>query len=205
MQSWLFFGIVGYLSGSVLYAKIFGHLFRHDDIVQNSKDGNPGAANAFMQGGFWCGIFTLCFDLLKGFLPVFFYLHMGKFYPTSEAGLAVVIAAPVFGHIFPVFYQFKGGKGIATTFGCLLGLIPDIHAALVLAFFFIFFSVVIRVTPHWSRTMDTFWVTAALFLFSKERAAVKAGFLIIIGLVSFKLRLSKEEKEERKVRVLWMR
>ena len=204
MHICLLFCIAGYLSGSVLYAKIFGNLLKHDDIVQKSRDRNPGTANAFVQGGFLCGLLTLCFDLMKGFLPVFFCLHAGKMYALPEPGLALVIAAPVFGHIFPVFYQFKGGKGIAATFGCLLGFFPDIHPAATLAFFFILFSVVIRVTPHWNRTLDTFLITAAVLFFSRERLAVKAGFLMITALVSVRLWFSKEEREKRRVRLLWM-
>ena len=73
--TYIFFLLIGYLSGSVLYARIFGYLFKHKDITQNTKDNNPGTANAFINGGFFCGICTLVCDLLKGFVPVFIYLR----------------------------------------------------------------------------------------------------------------------------------
>lgn len=104
----------------------------------------PGAANAFTYGGFFCGIITLFGDILKGFLPVYCYLlNAGG----MSFNLTLVLAAPVIGHILPVFYHFKGGKGIAVTFGCLLGLFPDIRPALILAAAFIFFSLIIRIIP----------------------------------------------------------
>ena len=116
------FIILGYMSGSVLYADLFGSLFGKKELYQNSADKNPGTANAYIYGGFWCGTLTLIFDLLKGFLPVFLYLQLA---PEPESwGLALVISAPVIGHIFPLFNKFHGGKGIAATFGCLLGLFP---------------------------------------------------------------------------------
>ena len=70
MQTILFI-LFGYLSGSVLYARIFARMFGKKDMLENSRDKNPGTANAFMYGGFSCGFLTLLFDLLMGFVPVF--------------------------------------------------------------------------------------------------------------------------------------
>ena len=60
--------ILGYLSGSVLYAQVFARILKREGMIERSKDRNPGTANAFMYGGFWCGVLTLAGDLLKGFL-----------------------------------------------------------------------------------------------------------------------------------------
>ena len=116
----LLFCITGYLSGSVLYANVFCRLLGKADYLERSTDKNPGTSNAFQYGGFWCGFMTLTCDLAKGFFPV--YLYSAQAAP--EAGLSLVLAAPVIGHILPVFHRFHGGKGIAVTFGCLLGLFP---------------------------------------------------------------------------------
>ena len=139
------FVCVGYLSGSVLYALIFAGILKKEDILAQSSDHNPGTANAFMYGGFWCGLFTLLFDLLKGFIPVYLFMHYGNAAKAAPFMAALVIAAPVIGHAFPVFYGFRGGKGIAVTFGCLAGLIPALEAFWVLVFFFIGFSTVLQV------------------------------------------------------------
>ena len=71
------FAVLGYLSGSVLYARVFARLFGNRDILSHSRDQNPGTANAFMYGGFMCGLCTLVFDLLKGFLPVYLFVKSG--------------------------------------------------------------------------------------------------------------------------------
>ena len=65
--------IFGYLLGSILFARLGGLIFKTTDIMAESPDKNPGTMNAFTYGGFRCGVFTLCGDLLKGFFPVFLY------------------------------------------------------------------------------------------------------------------------------------
>jgi len=70
----LLYSAAGYISGSILFARVFGAVFKKD-ILNQSRDGNPGTANAFMYGGFFCGVLTLLFELLKGFIPVFLYLR----------------------------------------------------------------------------------------------------------------------------------
>ena len=134
--------LFGYLSGSVLYARVFGKIFQKDILCEQSRDQNPGTANAFLYGGFWCGLLTLVFDLAKGFLPVFLFVRIGVPTPLYPLSLSVGIAAPVIGHILPVFYGFKGGKGIAVTFGCLAGLLPMWQPLVLFAGAFLFFSVV---------------------------------------------------------------
>ena len=70
------FILLGYLSGSILYARVFARLFGKEDIIVNSKDHNPGTANAFMYGGFWCGLLTLICDIAKGCVPVYAFLRV---------------------------------------------------------------------------------------------------------------------------------
>lgn len=203
MQRSIIFLILGYLSGSVLYAQVFAGLFKKEKILENSKDQNPGTANAFLYGGFWCGLFTLLGDLLKGFLPVFFYLY-GKEPRHSDAFLdALVIAAPVIGHAFPLFYGFKGGKGIAATFGCLAGLFPLWQPLAALAVFFIFFSVVLRVTPHFHRTLTAYLCTLVSIFCMKSVEEIRMAFLVITVTVSARMLASKEQKEKMEVSLLW--
>ena len=58
MSRTLCYVIIGYLSGSILYARVFEKLFHKENMIEGSKDRNPGTANAFMRGGFWCGVLT---------------------------------------------------------------------------------------------------------------------------------------------------
>lgn len=192
--------VLGYLTGSVLFARVFGTLICKKDITENSKDHNPGTANAYRNGGFWCGTLTLLGDLLKGFLPVYLYLR-----GTPSVALALVIAAPVLGHIFSVFHNFSGGKGIATAFGSLLGLMPNWIPAVTLAAFFIFFSVAVRIDPHYFRTIFAFVCTEAALFFLPVSPRVLIGFTVICGAVCWRLYASDEEKEPVKVVPLWKR
>ena len=193
--------LLGYLSGSLLWAKFFGNLLVKEDITAASPDGNPGTSNAFRYGGFWCGCLTLCFDMLKGFLPVALYFHGAESLPTL--GLALVMAAPVMGHNYSVFHGFRGGKGIAVSFGCLLGLAPDLRPALLLAVMFVVFSVVIKITPHFYRTLATYIVTMPLMFVVIHEAAIRIGFLLIAEAVILKLVASKEKKEKLEVKFGW--
>lgn len=194
--------LAGYLSGSVLYAQVFARLFHKPNLVEMSKDHNPGTANAFQYGGFWCGVLTLVCDLLKGFVPVFSFLAGAR---PSPYACALVMAAPVIGHTFPVFYHFRGGKGIAVTFGCLLGLLPIWQPVATLAMYFIFFSVVLQITPHFYRTLVAYLCSLVSMVFVAGTAAIWIGFLLISFVVVLRLHMSKEQKEQMEVKWVWMR
>lgn len=199
------FVLLGYLSGSVLYARIFAGIFGKKEMIENSKDKNPGTANAFMYGGFWCGTLTLIFDILKGFLPVFLFVRYVEEIRADSLELALVLAAPVIGHAFPIFYKMKGGKGIAVTFGCLLGLLPLWRPVGILATFFIFFSCVFRVNPHFYRTLMVYFCSLCSMAYCIDQRMVFFGFAIITVVVCIRMFASTEEKERMKVRLLWMR
>lgn len=197
------FILLGYLSGSVLYARIFLKLFGKENMLEGSKDQNPGTANAFLYGGFWCGVLTLLGDLLKGFMPVYFFMRgEGAHYPESVTE-ALVIAAPVIGHALPLFYGFKGGKGIATSFGCLTGMFPLWRPLMVLAFFFILFSVVLRVTPHFQRTLAAYLCSLTTIFIVEYAEKAWVSFLLITATISLKMLSSKEEREKMEVKLIW--
>ncbi len=194
--------VFGYLCGSILFARIFAALLQKGDITVQSKDGNPGTANAFLYGGLWCGLLTLFGDLLKGFVPVQLYLK-GTGLDSCRMQLTFVILAPVLGHLFPVFNGFHGGKGIAVTFGCLLGLFPDLCPALILAFVFLFFSLVVRITPHYDRTIWTYRCAAVCMLLFVKNIYIIMAFLAIALVVNIHMRCGGGTKEKCQVRILW--
>lgn len=199
----LLFSLIGYLCGSILFANVFSRIFHKDDMLERSKDHNPGTANAYLYGGFWCGTCTLCGDLLKGFIPI--HLLMLSI-PISEMNwkYALVLAAPVIGHAFPIFNRLQGGKGIAVTFGCLLGLSPYTLPFVLFAAFFVFFSVILQVSPHFYRTIFAYACAFFSLLLLRAESIACIGFLIITVTVCFRLHLSKEEREKMKVRLAWM-
>ena len=190
MMRLLIFTVFGYLCGSVLFARVFARLFRRGDILAPSKDGNPGVANAFLYGGFWCGVCTLLGDVLKGFVPVFL--------------LTLGVPAQTLDWRY-VFFRFRGGKGIAVTFGCLLGLFPYTLPFTLFAASFIFFSVVLKVSPHFYRTIFAYIATLALLPLLRIADGVCVAFLIISATVCLKLHMSKEEREKITVKLTWKR
>ncbi|HEY9052799.1 MAG TPA: glycerol-3-phosphate 1-O-acyltransferase PlsY [Gammaproteobacteria bacterium] len=110
------FAFLGYLFGSVSAAIITCKLMGlPDPRTDGSK--NPGATNVLRLGGKKAAAITLAGDMLKGLIPVAIVVLMGF----SNEVIAVTGLAAFLGHVFPVFYGFKGGKGVATMLGVLIG------------------------------------------------------------------------------------
>ena len=195
------FTVLGYLSGSLLFARYWGKWCRGRNVVEESPDQNPGTFNAFQYGGFVCGTLTLCGDLLKGFLPVFLYCRERPW----GLGLALGLAAPVWGHVLPLYHGFRGGKGVAVTFGCLLGLLPKRRPLLLLAFVFLFFSLVVKITPNYHRTLAAYVAAALGMVLFVPDPGVALGFGLISVVVIGKLLHSTERKESCKVGIVWKR
>lgn len=156
---WLLFVLFGYLSGSVLYCYYLPLWIKGLDITKDSSDKNPGAFNCISRAGAAIGIPALLFDLLKGTLPI---LLACNFLDVKNLTFAIVLAAPVLGHAFPIFRNFRGGKAITVTFGTLLGLLPFWQPVVLLAVIYIFFSLVIQIYPNRSRSMLTFFCFGVL-------------------------------------------
>ena len=108
--------VVGYLIGSLSFAVIVSRLFGLAD-PRSYGSGNPGATNVLRSGSKGAAILTLVFDALKGYVPVVIALEMGL----SEPVVTLVGLGAFLGHLWPVFFKFEGGKGVATAAGVLLG------------------------------------------------------------------------------------
>ena len=111
------FIILGYLLGSLSTAIIVCRLMRLPD-PRSQGSGNPGATNVLRFGGKKAAVITLAGDCLKGVLPVLLAAAAGA----SEVGIAATALAAFLGHLYPIFFGFEGGKGVATAFGAVLGL-----------------------------------------------------------------------------------
>lgn len=115
MFEWLFIP-AAYLIGSISSAIIICRLMGLPDPREQGS-GNPGATNVMRIGGKKAAGITLLGDLLKGLIPV----YIAKSFELPMELLAVVGLAAFFGHLYPAFFGFKGGKGVATSVGVLLG------------------------------------------------------------------------------------
>lgn len=119
--------LIGSLSSAVIVCKALG---LPDPRTQGSK--NPGTTNVLRIGGKTAALITLLGDALKGFLPVFVAQIIG----IHGMIVGVIALAAILGHIYPVFFKFEGGKGVATSFGALIALSP-ISGILALATWFL--------------------------------------------------------------------
>ena len=205
MLYYLLFAVFGYLLGSVLFAEVFGRLFKKQDIYSGTRDGNPGTANAFREGGFLCGVLTLTGDVCKGILPVAMCLHYNTCQNEliNEIGMSLVILAPVLGHMFPLYSHFKGGKGIAVTFGVMLGYLPVWYPVLVIGIFFILFSAVIIISPDFYKTLLVYFCVLICYFIHAPYFGLRAGFLLITVFVFIRFHISEEEREKFEVKFLW--
>ena len=109
--------LIGYLIGSLSFAVIVSRLFGLAD-PRTYGSGNPGATNVLRSGNKGAAILTLLFDAVKGYVPVVVALHMGLL---PESVVAATGLGAFLGHLWPVFFKFEGGKGVATAAGVLLG------------------------------------------------------------------------------------
>ena len=108
----------GYACGSIPFGLVLGYVFGLGDI-RKIGSGNIGATNALRTGNKAMAALTLLGDILKGTVPVFVALYyLGPVY-AAAAGVGAFL-----GHVFPVWLGFKGGKGVATYLGILLGIAP---------------------------------------------------------------------------------
>jgi len=112
-----FWPIISYLIGSISSAILVSKLFRLDD-PRKVGSGNPGATNVLRSGNKFAAALTLLGDVLKGLIPVL----LAKYDGLSSGLTAVVAIAAFMGHLFPIFFGFKGGKGVATALGVFIAL-----------------------------------------------------------------------------------
>ena len=110
--------IAGYLIGNIQFAVIFSHLLHHDD-VRHHGSGNAGSTNMLRVFGLKAGVITFIGDLIKGAGAVLLGRAIGGQEAAYCAALGVVI-----GHCWPVFFRFKGGKGVASSLGAAVLLNP---------------------------------------------------------------------------------
>jgi glycerol-3-phosphate acyltransferase PlsY len=109
--------ILGYLFGSISSAVIVSKLFRLGD-PRETGSGNPGATNVLRSGNKFAAAITLMGDVLKGVVPVL----LAQYAEVSSGVLAMVAIAAFMGHLYPIFFGFKGGKGVATAIGVFVAL-----------------------------------------------------------------------------------
>ncbi|QGZ60727.1 glycerol-3-phosphate 1-O-acyltransferase PlsY [Paraburkholderia acidisoli] len=135
----LFVAVLAYLIGSVSFAVIVSASMGLDD-PRSYGSGNPGATNVLRSGNKKAAILTLIGDAFKGWLAVWLVVQFGPRFGLGDTAVALAAIAVFLGHLYPVFFRFQGGKGVATAAGLLLAVNPVLGLAtlatwLIVAFF----------------------------------------------------------------------
>ncbi|OGB15868.1 MAG: glycerol-3-phosphate acyltransferase [Burkholderiales bacterium RIFCSPLOWO2_12_67_14] len=142
--------VAAYLIGSLSFAVLVSRLMGlNDPRTYGSK--NPGATNVLRSGSKAAAIVTLLLDAFKGWLPVVVVMGWGATWGLGDGTVALVGLAAFLGHLYPVFFRFQGGKGVATAAGVILGFNPWLGLAalatwVIIAFFFRYSSLASIVT-----------------------------------------------------------
>lgn len=171
----LIFVVIAYMFGSLSTAIIVCKLMGlPDPRSQGSK--NPGATNVLRYGGKKAAIITLAGDALKGFLPVLAAKLLGQ----AHGNLEVIALAAFLGHLYPVFFKFKGGKGVATALGVFLAISLPVALTMVatwslMAFVFKISSLAALTTAALAPVFVWFWEPNPAFI---SMAVIMSAILI---------------------------
>ncbi|SAK72111.1 glycerol-3-phosphate acyltransferase PlsY [Caballeronia fortuita] len=179
----LIVAVASYLIGSISFAVVVSHAMGLAD-PRSYGSGNPGATNVLRTGNKKAAILTLIGDAFKGWLPVWIVAQFGASFGWDQAGINTAVAlaaiAVFLGHLYPVFFKFQGGKGVATAAGVLLAIHPALGLAtlltwLIIAFFFRYSSLAALVAAVFAPFFQVF-----LFGPSRISLSVLAMSLLLI-------------------------
>lgn len=168
--------IIAYLLGSFSSAVVVCHVMGLTD-PRTQGSGNPGATNVLRYSGKKAAIITLLLDVLKGVLAVF----IARLVTVDTTILALVTLSVFLGHLYPIFFNFRGGKGVATAFGALVTLVWPVGLTalatwLLMAFIFRYSSLS-AIMAAVMTPIAMFWFTQGLLTYTIASAAI-AGLLL---------------------------
>ncbi len=173
------FIVIAYLIGSLSFAVIVSKAFGLPD-PHSYGSGNPGATNVLRSGNKLAAVLTLVGDALKGWVAVLLAQRLAWRYGVDDAGIAAVALAVFAGHLFPVFFRFRGGKGVATAAGILFAIdwrvgLGTLVTWLVIALFFRYSSLAALVAAAFAP-----FATALVLGFNAHAAAVLAISVLLV-------------------------
>jgi glycerol-3-phosphate acyltransferase PlsY len=142
--------VAGYLVGSLSFAVIVSRAMGLAD-PRSYGSGNPGATNVLRSGSKAAAIVTLMLDALKGYLPVVAAWLLAERFGWGNGTVAATGLAAFLGHLWPLFFKFQGGKGVATAAGVLLAFNPFLGLATLVTWGVIAASSATRRSPRWWR------------------------------------------------------
>ncbi len=172
MVIYIVMAIIAYLIGSINFSVIISKRIAGFDVREKGS-GNAGTTNMLRSVGKGAAVLTLVCDILKGVIAILIAIAIGNIVLGSDKGLLVQIAgiAVVVGHTFPIFFGFKGGKGIATSLGILL--ITNWQIGLICLIFALVLMVLTRMVSLGSCAAAVLFPILTLFI--KEHYVVEQG------------------------------
>lgn len=175
----IIYTLIAYLFGSISSAIIISKLFGLTDPRQVGS-GNPGATNVLRSGNKTAAALTLLGDMLKGLIPVL----LAKYFTNDPVIIAFVAMAAFFGHLFPVFFGFKGGKGVATALGVYLALHPLLFAGFIISWMLIAYF--FRYSSLAALTASALSILFAIILFTD--LPIIGAIFVIVGALFYRHR-----------------
>jgi glycerol-3-phosphate acyltransferase PlsY len=206
-MNYLIFGLIAYFLGSIPTAVWIGRMKYGIDVREHGSK-NAGATNTFRVLGKKAGITVLIIDIIKGFLAAFlpFLCHVGA-WQSDELITVQILAAvmAVVGHVFPLFAQFRGGKGVATSLGVIIGIHPPAAGICIAVFLLVFIisqyvslgaicaSVIFPVSIYWIFGIKSIWLNGfSIFLATLVIIAHKKNIQRLIAGNENKMNLFKK-------------
>lgn len=176
MVMYIIMAIIAYAIGSISFSVIFSKKFAGFDVREKGS-GNAGSTNVLRTVGKKAAALTLLCDALKGVVAVGIALLLGLIIKDLDKALLVQIAgiAVIIGHTFPIFFGFKGGKGVATSLGVLL--ISNWQIGLICLVFALLIMVLTKMVSAGSVTAAILFPVLTLFI-GKEHFIVEGNYLI---------------------------
>ena len=174
-----------YLIGNITFARLFAFTRNKDDITKHGS-GNPGTMNMLRTHGLWLAIVTLIFDALKAVICcvwAYLWLKQSGGY-IANLGLYFSGFSCVIGHCYPVLYKFKGGKGVATSFGLACVARPILIPVIVAVFLFVFLVWKIGSLASLVTTL-VFFIVESIFLLHYGYYASFIFLLVVVSLIFY--------------------
>lgn len=188
MVEWIIMAIIAYCIGSVNFSVIISKKMAGFDVREKGS-GNAGATNMLRSVGKKAAVLTLLGDALKGVVAILFAIIVGAIAKNSDKALLVQIAGilVVVGHTFPIFFGFKGGKGIATSLGVLL--MTNWKIGLICLVFALILMVLTKMVSMGSVGAAILFPVLVLFIHTNFTVSEGSGYLIysviLAALVTF--------------------
>jgi len=166
--------IGAYLLGSISFAVVVSRWMRLPD-PRSYGSGNPGATNVLRSGSKPAAVLTLAGDALKGWLPVWIAVFVAGQPPAQSLDVAAAGLCAFLGHLYPVFHGFRGGKGVATAAGVVVGIDPWLGLATLVSFLGI--AAIFRLVSLASIVGAAFAACYAFWLFGLGPVAVSVAVM----------------------------